>query len=458
VAGMRARLATALPLSPRIDSREDISPDVEPLVLGFRDDRADDTLPRHEQRVELALTAGFALAVTAIALLFERRAVPVDHALPLLVVYALASRVTFPVGAGYTVPTQLAFVPMLVLLPAASVPLVVCIAIVLGHLPDYVARRKSPLGLLRVPGDAWHAVAPALVLAAAGDHELGWNDWPLLAAAVAVQIASDATVSLARLRLVVGESPRLHLELLSWLYVVDLLLAPVGFLVAMAAVERPGAVLLLLPLVALMVLFAHEREARIDQALELSQAYRGTTLLLGDVLDEDHAYTGGHSRDVVTLARDVAREMGLDDRRRQLVEFGALLHDLGKIAVPKDILDKRGPLTEDEWLVIRTHTLGGQRMLDRVGGLLREVGRVVRSSHERWDGTGYPDGLKGDQIPLEAAIVCCCDAYDAMISHRPYREALPPHVALEEIAANAGRQFAPDVAATVATVLEGRQR
>ena len=88
------------------------------------------------------------------------------------------------------------------------------------------------------------------------------------------------------------------------------------------------------------------------------------------------------------------------------MEFGALLHDVGKIAVPSEIINKPGPLTDDEWTVIKAHTIEGQRMLDQVGGVLSDVGRIVRSSHERWDGDGYPDGLRGDEIPLESAIVC----------------------------------------------------
>jgi putative nucleotidyltransferase with HDIG domain len=87
------------------------------------------------------------------------------------------------------------------------------------------------------------------------------------------------------------------------------------------------------------------------------------------------------------------------------VEFGALLHDIGKIAIPKSIINKPGPLDTDEWAVIKTHTLEGQKMLDRVGGFMKEVGLIVRSHHERWDGAGYPDGLAGDEIPLEARVI-----------------------------------------------------
>jgi putative nucleotidyltransferase with HDIG domain len=212
-------------------------------------------------------------------------------------------------------------------------------------------------------------------------------------------------------------------------------------------------VILVLPLAALLLVFALERGARVRQAIELSRAYRGTTLLLSDVLGADDEYTGFHSRGVVSLSIAVADAMGLDSADRRNVEFGALLHDVGKIAVPKEIINKPGPLTEDEWVVIKTHTIEGQRMLDRVGGLLSQVGRIVRSSHEKWDGTGYPDGLAGDEIPVGAAIVSCCDAFNAMTTDRSYRDAMPLDEAIEELEANSGTQFSPAVVEALLQVL-----
>jgi HD-GYP domain-containing protein (c-di-GMP phosphodiesterase class II) len=234
---------------------------------------------------------------------------------------------------------------------------------------------------------------------------------------------------------------------------VDVLLSPVGLLVAMAAVQEPYAVLLVLPLAGLLLVFALERGARMRQAIELSRAYRGTTLLLSDVLEVDDEYTGFHSRSVVSLSVAVSDAMGLSSRQRRNVEFGALLHDVGKIAVPNEIINKPGPLTDDEWLVIKTHTIEGQRMLDRVGGLLSEVGRIVRSSHEKWDGSGYPDGLAGEAIPVESAIVACCDAFNAMTTDRSYRTAMSRDEAIDEVRANAGSQFSPAVVDTLLRVL-----
>jgi putative nucleotidyltransferase with HDIG domain len=226
---------------------------------------------------------------------------------------------------------------------------------------------------------------------------------------------------------------------------IDVALTPLGLAMALAAVGRPWAALLMLPLFGLLAVFSTERRSRLDQLIELNDAYRGTALVLGDVVESDDAYTGEHCRGVVRLALDVAMALGLDPHRRRLVEFGALLHDVGKLAVPKEIINKPGALDEHEWTIIRMHTIEGQRMLERVGGIMSEVGAIVRSSHERWDGGGYPDRLRGEAIPLEARIVSACDAFDAMTTDRAYRSAMPVEIAVAEVRANAGRQFDPVV-------------
>jgi putative nucleotidyltransferase with HDIG domain len=156
---------------------------------------------------------------------------------------------------------------------------------------------------------------------------------------------------------------------------------------------------------------------------------------------------------VVELALAVGRTMGLDAERRRNLEFGALLHDVGKIAIRKDIINKPGKLDDEEWSIIQTHTIAGQKMLDRVGGFMREVGLIVRSHHERWDGDGYPDGLAGEQIPLEARIIACCDPWNAMRTDRSYREALSHEVAMAELVENTGRQFDPAVAAVLIPIV-----
>jgi len=191
--------------------------------------------------------------------------------------------------------------------------------------------------------------------------------------------------------------------------------------------------------------FARERRSRLDNALELSHAYRGTALLLGDMVEADDAYTGAHSQDVLSLVVAVSDRLGLDDDARRDAELTALLHDVGKVKVPKEILNKPGALTPEERAIVEQHTVDGERMLDRVGGLLGHIGHLVRSCHERWDGAGYPDGLAGGAIPLVSRIVCACDAFSAMTADRPYRRALSLEAAVAELRRCAGTQFDPAV-------------
>jgi HD-GYP domain-containing protein (c-di-GMP phosphodiesterase class II) len=191
--------------------------------------------------------------------------------------------------------------------------------------------------------------------------------------------------------------------------------------------------------------FARERRVRIDHELELRDAYRGTAFLLGDVVEADDGYTGEHSRDVVELTLAVVGELGLSERDRRDAEFAALLHDVGKLRIPNEIINKSGPLNPEEWEVVKRHTIEGERLLHRVGGLLGEIGKIIRSCHERHDGSGYPDGLAGDEIPRVARIVACCDAYNAMTTDRSYRKALPQADAVAELRRGSGTQFDPAV-------------
>ena len=435
------------------DLRSGLAPAVEELRESW--DRAYPApLRGRELAVEATAAAAFLATAVAMALLIPaERAFDAPLALTLVATYALLARVRFPIGYGFTIPTQVVLVPMLFLLPLGSVPLFVAAGMALGSLPEYVRRDRHPTRAVAAVADAWHSVGPVAVLAAAGIAAPTLGDWPVLLVALAAQVVVDNGAATLREWAGLGISPRLQPALFGWVTLVDVLLAPVGLLAAMAAVTEPYAVLLVLPLAGLLFVFALERGARMRQAIELSRAYRGTTLLLSDVLEVDDEYTGFHSRSVVSLSVAVADAMGLGPKQRRNVEFGALLHDVGKIAVPKEIINKPGPLTDDEWLVIKAHTIEGQRMLDRVGGLLSDVGRIVRSSHEKWDGSGYPDGLVAGQIPVESAVVSCCDAFNAMTTDRSYRAAMSLDEATEELEANSGTQFSPDVVEALLRVL-----
>jgi two-component system, cell cycle response regulator len=159
-----------------------------------------------------------------------------------------------------------------------------------------------------------------------------------------------------------------------------------------------------------------------------------------------------HVDDVAELAEAVGRELGLDEQSLTDVRRAATLHDIGKIAIPDAILQAPRALTEDEWQYMRRHTLIGERIINAAPGLDR-VARMVRSSHERYDGAGYPDALAGDDIPLGSRIVAVCDAYDAMVTDRAYRAARPPGEALAELVRCAGTQFDPRVVAAFAAVV-----
>jgi diguanylate cyclase (GGDEF)-like protein len=553
-------------------------------------------LPRRELISELVAGALFAAASGALLLLPHATAgFRPDVAAILIAVYVVLAAIEFPVGGGNVVPTQLALIPMLVLLPAATVPAAVAAGLVLAKLSDW-ARRQGPLDrvLFAIP-DAWHAMGPALVLIVAGTRHLDLGHLPLIAAAFACCCLVDASAALLRETAARGIAPTLQLRVFALVWVVDACLAPIGFLAADVARDNVAAVLLVLPLAALLGLLARDRRQRIDQAhqrLELAVSDQLTGLgnrrklaveaadwwpadaaaprllmlfdldgfkayndtfghLAGDALlgrlgaklaaavedagdayrlggdefcavlqvDADrvedaiaatvdaltergeqfsigasygvvvvpheadsleralqladermYAYKHGrasaageqargvlmstmhakqpelrdHSTEVASLAVAVARRLGMSAEETDEVSRAAELHDVGKVAIPDAVLDKPGPLNDDEWEFMRQHTILGERILSAAPAL-RPVAQLVRSSHERWDGGGYPDGLEGSAIPRGSRIVAVCDAFEAMTSARPYRKAMSCEAACAELRATAGSQFDPQV-------------
>lgn len=366
-------------------------------------------------------------------------------------VLALAALVRFETPFGFTVPTQLAFVPLLFSMPTALVPLATFLALALSRIPEVVRREVPASRLLTTAGNARFAIGPAAVFAIAGVPP-GRAGAPLLLVALGAQFLVDSAGSY--LSDAIGRGASLKAQLVeSWVYGVDAALAWVGLEVAKNVHASGAAALSLVPLLGLFALFARERNQRLQSLIELNSAYHGTALVLGDVVEADDGYTGEHSRSVVGLALAVAERIGLAAGARRNVEFGALLHDVGKIAIPKEVIRKPGPLDPHEWEVIKTHTIEGQKMLDRVGGFMRDVGRIVRSHHERWDGTGYPDGLQGEEIPLESRIIACCDTWNAMRTDRSYRAALSQDVALHELRQVAGSQLDPRLVAVLIDIV-----
>jgi diguanylate cyclase (GGDEF)-like protein len=187
-----------------------------------------------------------------------------------------------------------------------------------------------------------------------------------------------------------------------------------------------------------------------------AQAYHAVVRSLAAALEARDGYTGEHSDDVHDLSVAVAQRLGLDTRATAEVEAVALLHDIGKIGIPDQVLHKPGPLTGEEWSLMREHPVIGERILRPLPGL-STVATAVRHEHERWDGGGYPDGVAGDEIPLASRIVLACDAYHALVSDRPYRRAMRPEHARTELRANAGTQFDPAVVDALLACLEDPQ-
>jgi response regulator RpfG family c-di-GMP phosphodiesterase len=189
----------------------------------------------------------------------------------------------------------------------------------------------------------------------------------------------------------------------------------------------------------------HLLEIERGQRVLLENAYQETVAALASALESKDTGTRAHSQRVQHYALELARAISPALAEDPAVECGFLLHDVGKIGIPDRILQKRGPLSEGETRLMRTHTVLGEQMLGGVAFLRGEGLRVVRSHHERWDGRGYPDGLRGSEIPLAARIFAVADALDAMTSNRPYRPAQPWETAGREIEAEAKHQFDPTV-------------
>jgi len=421
--------------------------------------RTSQALDPRERTWEFGCAAAFIAANLALIALGDwDTAIDLPTVLVLIAGYVLASRVMFEVGVGYTDATQLIFVPMLFWLPVELVPVVVLVANLMSQLPEFLRGARHPQRAWLAFSASWYAIGPVAVLAMAGVPESPLAAWPILVAAFAGQAIVNFVVNALREWFVYRIPVSSQVAEAAWYLSIDVLLSAIGLTVAIAGLDADSLTLLVLPLLALMALFARQRRRGLESALELSEAYRGTTILLADVIEHDDHYTGSHSKGVVSLSTQVAREMGLDREQARSVEFAALLHDVGKLAISKEIINKEGPLSADEWALMKLHTITGEEMLGKIGGRFEEVAKIVRSSHEHWDGSGYPDGLNGVAIPLEARIVSCCDAFNAMTTDRSYRPAMTTGEALEELRACAGAQFDPGVAWTVIRIVEGSER
>jgi hypothetical protein len=183
-------------------------------------------------------------------------------------------------------------------------------------------------------------------------------------------------------------------------------------------------------------------------AEEVHQTHLETIAALSRSIEAKDNYTGGHTERVSAIAIGIAKRLGYSGVELNAIEIGALMHDIGKIGIPESILHKPGPLDNDEWIVMKRHPVISELILSEID-LSPIVLEIARSSHERMDGQGYPDGLAGEEIPLPARIVLVADAFDALTTDRPYRRARRPKAAVEEIVVNRGTQFCPEVVAAL---------
>ena len=426
------------------------------VLVGAARERHANPLVSHERFAALVVASSFVLAAAATLAVvpWEPSASPV-LIVTLVALSAVMSRVEFEIGHGYANPQQLVFVPMLLIAPLPLVPVLVAAGYFLGSLRQRVRRNDWGHAISDLAG-MWFAMGPVWVLAAfAPSGPPSFDSMAIYALALVAQLVTNTGAVVIQDRLAKDPQP---IWPMLWAWRVDAVLSPVALAVAFMAYSHPAAVLAVVPLVWLLHVFSQERKERYDASLELQSAYKGTVMLLSDVVEAEDDYTAFHCRSVVELVSEVADDMDIPKADRQELEFAALLHDVGKIAIPKEILNKPAKLTDEEFELIKTHTVEGQMLLDRVGGLMSRVGTIVRSCHERWDGRGYPDGLGGEEIPLAARIVFCCDAYNAMTTDRPYRKAMGREAALVEIRDNAGSQFDPDVAAALERVVLSEER
>ena len=339
-----------------------------------------------ERLISAGLGGAFLFAAIGVALLTHSQRSPSLAVVAVLVLaFATLANVEFEVGAGSAIPTQLMFVPMLFLLPLGWVPLAVAAGYWMSLNADVVRGRRHQQRVLVLLCSCWYVFGPVCVLLVWGEGAPRWSLWPVYVAALAAQFGADLASTLLRERRALGISLRRLVPMAAIAYGVDLALAPLGLLAAFAAIGMSYAFVLLLPVAVLLTIFARERKQRLEQEEELNVAYRRTMLLLGDVIEADDAYTGSHSRSVVDLVSGVAEVLQLSAAERTQAEFTALLHDVGKIRIPKAIIQKPEPLTTEERRLIQTHTIEGELILDpggRVAGRGRQdrplVPRVVR--------------------------------------------------------------------------------
>ncbi|MDI6913229.1 MAG: HD-GYP domain-containing protein [Desulfitobacteriaceae bacterium] len=260
----------------------------------------------------------------------------------------------------------------------------------------------------------------------------------------------NVTIVAVALGILQGKSPwKIWMGNMRWSVPNFLALIPLGILMALIY-KNFGPfwlVLLLIPL----LLSRHSFQLYVD----MRQNYLETIKALVQALEAKDSYTSGHSERVADLAVAMAEELGMVEDKQEFVKYAGILHDVGKIGVDEGILNKKVPLLDSEWAAIREHPVIGENIIKKINFLF-DISTVVRHHHERYDGLGYPDGLIGGEIPLEARIIAIADTYDAMTSDRSYRKGKTPREAVQELRRVAGTQLDPELVNVFLKILEGQ--
>ena len=396
--------------------------------------------------VSLAITACVALTATSAGLISSAKEQPVRIATLLALTLALQMFSVQVYGRGSVSVSAIGIVASAFLFDTGTTMVIAVLAAVTQSV-----RRKTELhkAVFDASNFAISAGAASLVFQAL-------HDWRFPAAVLAGAVF--AVVNNGLLCLVMSFAERIPwrtvwFERFHWARFHFALFGPLA-LAATIAYEQvgiAGLVAFTLP-PALMILSVRQYLARTTAAvdeireanLRLRRAHKDTIAALSRSMEAKDLYTGGHTERVAAVAVGLARRLGFRDEELDAIEIGALLHDIGKIGIPEHVLRKPGKLNEDEWTLIKRHPLISDYILSELD-LHPFVRQCARSSHERIDGMGYPDGLRGDEIPLPARIVFVADALDALTSVRPYRPSRPMLAALAEIREHTGTQFCPSV-------------
>lgn len=347
------------------------------------------------------------------------------------------------------------------------------VAIVFGPLAAMLVAVVAMLGDFRRPYMRWatYSLSESITAGVAGlaiaysgslvSGEMASIALSALVGALTAQ-ALDVLFACSTLRLR-GGKPQSILTMLGPAVVASIpLYSPVVALLAYAytAVSPWTLVLFIVPAFAAQRLFLlYQRQRRLADSLaaanaKLEQANISFASALIATLDARDRYTAGHSAAVAVYARDIAARMGLSETEQDLAYVCGLVHDIGKIGLPPSLLEKSGPLTLEERRAMEEHAAIGERILSNVDNYA-EIAQIVRHHHERVDGRGYPDGLEGDAIPLVSRIIAVADAYNAMTSDRPYRDAMPSRVARLRLAQAVESQFDTTVVAAFEAILAG---